>query len=402
MLTITKTKRSLGKKRSIDKIEIKNTKDFIYRLNEYYNPEDPYVGVPFELELEILKLIENHSILKYKDFFKKYIRIFMYTKSRTKNTKYYWMNRGYSEVESIQKVKEFQSNLSKKFTEKRKETPELYLGFNRLQREYWIKKGFTEAESAEIISKNQSTFSFSKCIEKFGETEGKKRWEERQEKWKKSLEKSRNISWKTESQSVSYESYFNRYGERWLLVLLDHRRKNKNIKEERILIIEEISRIYYSKGINLSEYLYGLEFTKFKKIISGSLINYILKTNYLQLISKYMEINGTERIQNWKYGNNYYYKGKYYKSDGEYSIGEYLESNNINFSTQINYKGTSKFTDFYVPSIDTYFELTGMTNGEENYAKKRNILGETRYRIIWSNDPEYIKKYIYEKIYKKH
>jgi hypothetical protein len=398
MLTITK--RSTGKNRLVEEIKIENIKDFIFRLNEYHNPEDPYIGIPLELEFEILKLIESNSVLKYKYFFKTHIRNFMYKKSRTRNTKYYWLNRGYSEIESTQRVKKFQIDLSERFLSKKKETPELYIGFNKLQKEYWLKKGFSDSESSEIISKNQSTFSLHKCIEKLGEIEGRKKWEERQEKWKKSMNDSRNITWRSKSQSSSYESYFNRYGENWLLVLLDHKRKNKNISKERISRIEEISKVYYSKNIDLSEYLYGLEFHRFKKIISGSLVNYILKTDYFSLISSYMEINGVERKENWKYGNIYYYKGKYYKSDGEYSIGEYLESNNINFLTQINYKGTRNFTDFYIPSIDTYFELTGMTNGDENYNKKRNILKKTKYKIIWSNDPEFIKKYIHEKIYK--
>lgn len=391
-------KRITGVKRFFEEIEIKNKEEFIFRLNEYYNPEDPFIGIPSKLKDEILKLIEKHSVVKYKDFFKKYIRNFMYSKSRSKSTKYYWLNRGYSEIESVQKVKEFQINLSRKFLSKKKENPELYIGFNRVQKEYWIKKGFSEEESVEIISKNQSTFSLSKCIKELGEKEGKKKWEERQEKWKKSRNESRNVTWETKSQSISYESYFNRYGENWLLILLDHKKNNKNISREWISRIEEVSKIYYSKDIDLEEYLYKLEFDKFKKIISGSLINYILKTNYFNLVSKYMEINGIEKRENWKYGNIYYYKGKYYKSDGEYSIGEYLESLDIDFYTQINYKGTRNFTDFYIPSIDTYFELTGMK--EDNYLDKRNILNKTKYKIIWSSDPEFIKKYIHEKIYK--
>lgn len=397
MLTIIK--RTSGKNRSIEEIKISNQEDFIFRLNEYYGPNDPFKGVPLKLEEEIFRLIENNSVLKYKFFFKKYIRNFMYTRSRTRNTKYYWMNRGYSEEESILKVKKFQKNLSEKFLSKKSKRPDLYLGFNRVQKEYWTKKGFSEEEAIEIISKNQSTFSLSKCVEKFGEIEGRKKWEERQEKWKKSMEKSRNVTWKTESQSISYESYFNRYGKEWLLFLLEHKRNNKNISKRRISLLEEISGVYYSNDVNLLEYLYGLEFYKFKEIISGSLVNFILDKDYYHLVSSYMEANGIEKIKNSGYGNSYYYKGKYYKSDGEYSIGQYLESKNIDFSTQINYKGTNKFTDFYVPLINTYFELTGMKN--EIYEEKRNTLRKTKYKIIWSNDPEFIKKYIYEKIYKE-
>jgi len=53
--------------------------------------------------------------------------------------------------------------------------------------EYWIKKGFTKEDAKKIISKKQSTFSLEKCIEKYGEEDGTKRWLERQEKWKEKV-----------------------------------------------------------------------------------------------------------------------------------------------------------------------------------------------------------------------
>ena len=398
MLTILK--RGSGKDRSIRKIEINSLKDFIDQLNLYYQPVDLYIGVPEKLESEIERLIRNQSEVKYKFFFKTYVKKFMYPRSRTKNTNSYWMNRGYSENDSIKKVKETQFSFSEKFLSKKEKFPEIYVGFNKNQKEYWIKRGFTESEAIEIISENQSTFSLSKCIDKLGEIEGRKRWNQRQEKWKESLSKTRNIKWKTESQSVSYKSYFNRYGKDWLSVLIKQKESNPNVSQERILILKEIESIYYSPEEDLLQYLCGLEFPKFKKIISGSLVNFILDTNYFDLLSYYMEFNSIKKIQNTRYGNSYYYRGKYYKSDGEYSIGEYLESIGVIFFTQMRYEGTKRFTDFYVPSIETYFELTGMRNDEKNYSKKRNLLSKTKYKIIWSDDPEFIKKYIYEKIYK--
>ncbi len=49
---------------------------------------------------------------------------------------------------------------------------------------YWTQKGFTEEEAKIKISQLQKTFSLDICIEKYGEIDGKKRWTERQEKWK--------------------------------------------------------------------------------------------------------------------------------------------------------------------------------------------------------------------------
>lgn len=53
--------------------------------------------------------------------------------------------------------------------------------------EYWIKLGYSVDEANEIISKSQSTFTLEKCIAKYGEIEGQKRFAERQKKWTNSL-----------------------------------------------------------------------------------------------------------------------------------------------------------------------------------------------------------------------
>jgi hypothetical protein len=397
VITIVKLKKVNGKKireeMNIDSIEC-----FIYRLNEYYNPKDLYKGITRELEVEILNLIGIGSIFKYKHFFKSHIRNFMYQNARTRNSKNYWKNRGYTEEDSLKKVRTFQKMLSEKFIIKKNKNPDSYIGFNRVQKKYWMKRGLSEDESIKTISSIQSTFSFHKCIEKYGEDRGRKKWEERQNKWKESMGKSRNISWKTSSQSTSYESYFNRYGENWLRVLLGHQRKKLGINLETISNMEKVSNAYYNE--NLEKYLYGLSFQKFKKISSCGLVKFILNKNYFELVSDYMEFNNIKKIQSGKYGNSYYYMGKYYKSDGEYNIGEYLEELGIEFSTQNRYNGTNKFTDFYIPSINAYFELMGMNSGDENYAIKKETLEKKGYKIIWSDDIEFIKKYIYEKIYK--
>ncbi len=56
-------------------------------------------------------------------------------------------------------------------------------------KEFWIKKGYTEEEAIQLLKERQNTFSLQKCMEKYGEDEGKKRFEARQQKWVKSLYK---------------------------------------------------------------------------------------------------------------------------------------------------------------------------------------------------------------------
>lgn len=53
--------------------------------------------------------------------------------------------------------------------------------------EYYTSRGMSEEEARRALSERQTTFSLEKCIEKYGETAGKARWLERQEKWMKTL-----------------------------------------------------------------------------------------------------------------------------------------------------------------------------------------------------------------------
>lgn len=69
---------------------------------------------------------------------------------------------------------------------------------------YWTKRGYTEEEAKQKISERQRTFTLEKCIEKYGEEEGRKRWEARQEKWQKNYKKT-NFS--AISQKLFWELY---------------------------------------------------------------------------------------------------------------------------------------------------------------------------------------------------
>ncbi|AGS81079.1 hypothetical protein [Caulobacter phage Cr30] len=61
-------------------------------------------------------------------------------------------------------------------------------GNNSTTIEYWLKKtDGNVAEAERLLSERQSTFSLQKCIEKYGEEEGRKIWENRQNRWQTSL-----------------------------------------------------------------------------------------------------------------------------------------------------------------------------------------------------------------------
>ena len=55
------------------------------------------------------------------------------------------------------------------------------------QLQYYINKGMTEEEAHKALSRRQCTFSLEKCIQKYGEEEGRRIFEERQNRWQRSL-----------------------------------------------------------------------------------------------------------------------------------------------------------------------------------------------------------------------
>ena len=59
---------------------------------------------------------------------------------------------------------------------------------NDNQVKYWIKKGYSEEEAKQKVSERQRTFTLEKCIEKYGEEEGTKRYIERQKNWSAKVE----------------------------------------------------------------------------------------------------------------------------------------------------------------------------------------------------------------------
>jgi len=103
----------------------------------------------------------------------------------------HWMGQGYTESEAKAKVSEISKRGSLKGNgiqqKHRDEDYESWAKKMPTTVDYWVHQGHTEAEAKVMVSKRQTTFSKEKCIEKYGQEIGLKKWEQRQEKWAKSL-----------------------------------------------------------------------------------------------------------------------------------------------------------------------------------------------------------------------
>jgi hypothetical protein len=100
----------------------------------------------------------------------------------------YWLNKGYSEKDAKKLSTSHQKNAGLSFSKKYKEDPKKYDGFSNTQLKYWLNKGYSKEVTKEKLKERQTTFSLEKCIQKFGKEEGTRIFNERQERWKKSLQ----------------------------------------------------------------------------------------------------------------------------------------------------------------------------------------------------------------------
>lgn len=105
----------------------------------------------------------------------------------------YWLNKGFNIIESENKIKVIQKNNSDRLINLRINNPNNYTATTTNQIGYWINKGYSESEAKLKVSERQSTFSKKKCIEKYGEIEGLKKFTERQNNWSKSLNTNGNM-----------------------------------------------------------------------------------------------------------------------------------------------------------------------------------------------------------------
>jgi hypothetical protein len=111
-----------------------------------------------------------------------------FDKKNSKYCKEFWIKKGYSIEESVKlSYNETQKNRNK-LNDLIVDDPKYMRGKSWNSKEYWMNKGFNEDESIKIVSEKQSTFSLKKCIKDYGEIEGLKIFNARQEKWKNTLD----------------------------------------------------------------------------------------------------------------------------------------------------------------------------------------------------------------------
>ena len=97
----------------------------------------------------------------------------------------FWTKKGYTEEEARLRISKTQSYIAKQNNHENRILP------SNIQ--YWINKGYNEEDAKKLVSKSQTTFSKEICIEKYGLEKGLEIFNERQRKWLDSLKYNGNI-----------------------------------------------------------------------------------------------------------------------------------------------------------------------------------------------------------------
>ena len=193
-------------------------------------------------------------------------------------------NKKYTEEEAKLKINKKQRKFLDKMWNLKRLDDSLYINDTDIR--YWLNKGYSKEAAADKIKERQHTFSLTKCIEKYGEIEGLKKFNERQKKWQMTMN------------SKSAEEKFEIYS-----------KKLKNFKRYSkisVKLFEKVINLLNDDGIFIKAYYAGNE--HFLRDYDHNTIKYYdLYFPDIKLLVEYhgsvfhpsLELNDVE-LKNWK------------------------------------------------------------------------------------------------------
>lgn len=291
----------------------------------------------------------------------------------------YWMDKGFDKEQSKIQTELHLMNTERaykiiygenegkiKYQEKKKSEGEKY---SIRRKEFWIGRGYSKEEAINKVKKIQSTFSLKKCVEKYGEEKGLKIFKDRQEKWKTTLKNKKDyLEIQKKKISKSLEKIIEKYPENYIQIYFEQNLYRKNFD---FLYNSAVNRDYVLFLKNISS---NFDYDN-RKIIS------ISKIKLFQFIFNKSEIelkNDINKIYNLKnkqsYGTTFIVNGVVVRSLGEKKIFETLNELNIEFIYDKFYPNQKKYKfDFYIPKFDIYIEYFGMLNVKRTEKNKKII-----------------------------
>lgn len=146
-----------------------------YWINKGYNKEDAIE------EISKQQKKSSKCVKTYHGKSKKMLADKGYTEEEIKRicltpTNYeFWVNKGYSENEAKEIISKNQTEAAKQVDFEKRLIPSNI--------KYWVERGFNYQQAKQKVTKRQTTFSLDICVQKYGEGDGLKRFNNRQIKW---------------------------------------------------------------------------------------------------------------------------------------------------------------------------------------------------------------------------
>lgn len=374
---------------------ITSKEDLIKFLNESIKYKNPWLDIGDELDSQFQSMYESTETVTKKQWYVMWSTC-LKPYANTRN-EIYWTIRGYSVKEAKSKINAIAKHAGKSFSKKIKENPQDYKSYNPTQIGYWLKKGHNKDEAIDLVSERQKTFSLEKCITKWGLSNGTKIFDERNERWLNSLNKTINVTWtNADKDGKSIKHY--KFSKEPLIELAKAYVKFSFISKE----VKDIYTKIIDTNIKSTQSLLA-----FVKELS---VNEVLLLSRLKPIQEYLNLSKYNILEYWngvnniehkktKWGNLYYHGGFYFQSTGEWLIGTFLIKNKIEFEMHKRYPIVDNifFYDFYLPKYDLYIEYCG--RDLKSYKIKQTMLKNIFNNILWESNIDLIFKKILLMIY---
>lgn len=197
-------------------VSIEQFEEYLRREILNFKSMDNLVGK--EREQLVLTLMEptQIGIKKFRNVFVK-----SYINCQTRYNKKYWLQRGYSDEQATFEILKIQKGNNAKAVEVMQNLKEFnfenYKKKRNIYVEYWVEKGFSEEEAKIKLQERQSTYSLEKMKQKYGDENGLKKFNLRNEKWLLSLYGKMTPEQKVEfekSKCVTKDKMILKYGEK--------------------------------------------------------------------------------------------------------------------------------------------------------------------------------------------
>lgn len=343
-----------------------------------------------KVKTDIAYLLDNTEQI-YKTQLKNKLRQIFYS-TTTMNDKY-WLDRGWSEEEAKEKISKLQKKNANIFAVKKQNDPYFYSATTNTQIGYWTNKGYSEDEAKLKISERQRTFTLEKCIEKYGEEEGKNRWKERQNKWitTLSLKSKEEIKRINEQKSYSVAGVINQENVYYHIDRFSFTDQNKKIIKNSISnsnTLFEFTELYLKQTNN------DFSYHNIGVIANSKVIQAYYNCTQDDIFKTFYIIMDNVGIKMGRFGNIVAYGGKKLKSYGEYLIAKFLDENNVEYEYEKRYPNSRKKCDFFLPKYDLYVEYLGMSDKlnpkEKSITEQYNQNAEQKRQICIENNLKYL------------